>query len=143
MVLLSNVCVRPSPIHGLGVFTTRRIDAGETVLVIDDSRTVDAEHPLRPELGEYPDHCDYLAHGRVVLMQSPERHINSSCDPNTYVRWLDDERHVVARRRLQHGEEISHLSGWFVSEHLTRVKEARRRCAMRIDSPGIQSMRRP
>lgn len=81
----SAVRVGPSGIHGLGVFTTRAIDAGAAVLVIDDSRIVDAVHPLRAALGEYPYHCDYLAEGRVVLMASPERHINSSCEPNTFV----------------------------------------------------------
>jgi len=104
----SKVVVGPSVIHGLGVFAARVIAAGETVLVIDDSRTVDPEHPLRPELDESSYHCDYLAHGRVVLMASPERHINSSCEPNTYIRWIDRTRHVVARRPLEQGEEITY-----------------------------------
>ena len=103
-----NVLVGPSRIHGLGVFTTHEIAPGEIVLAIDDSRIVDAEHPLRPELGEQRYHCDYLARGRVVLMGSPERHINSSCEPNTYVRWTGDDRHVVARRALEQGEEITY-----------------------------------
>jgi uncharacterized protein len=102
------VQVGPSPIHGFGVFTTRRIESGETVLVIDDSRIVDDERPLRAALGEYPYQCDYLAEGRVVLMALPERHINSSCDPNTYVRWSGDTRHVIARRALAAGEEITY-----------------------------------
>ena len=104
----SAVRVGPSGIHGLGVFTTRGIDAGATVLGIDDSRIVDAVHPLRAARGEYPYHCDYLAEGRVVLMASPERHINSSCEPNTFVEWRDAGRHVVARRALDEGEEITY-----------------------------------
>jgi SET domain len=94
----------------MGSASSRRvlIAAGETVLVIDDSRTVDPEHPLRPELDESSYHCDYLAHGRVVLMASPERHINSSCEPNTYIRWIDGERHVVARRGVGRGVEITY-----------------------------------
>jgi len=101
----SAVRVGPSGIHGLGVFTTRGIDAGATVLVIDDSRIVDAAHPLRAELGEHPYHCDYLAEGRVVLMASPERHINSSCDPNTFVARRRPSRRRTARfgrRRRSH-----------------------------------------
>jgi hypothetical protein len=81
---------------------------GDTVLIIDDSRTVDADHPLRAELGEFPHHCDYLEQGRVVLMASPERHINSSCEPNTWVNWVGTKRHVVARRDLCEGEEITY-----------------------------------
>jgi hypothetical protein len=105
---MSSVEVRPSQIHGLGVFATREFEAGQTVVVIDDSRVVDAEHPLRPDLGEYAHHCDYLAGGRVVLMPPPERHINSSCDPNTCVGWEGGRRRVVARRAIAMGEEITY-----------------------------------
>jgi SET domain-containing protein len=115
VTLHSNVIVRSSAIHGLGVFTTRGIADGETILIVDDSRLVDAEHPLRPELGEYPYHCDYLAQGRIVLMPSRERHINSSCEPNTYVRWIGDKRCVVGRRALEQGEEITY--DYFIDCH--------------------------
>jgi uncharacterized protein len=100
--------VRPSPIAGLGVFATRAFAAGETVLVLDDSRVVDAEHPLRPECGELEHHQDYLGGGRVVLMAAPERYINSSCDPNTCVRTADDGRHVIALRAIKADEEITY-----------------------------------
>lgn len=98
--------VAESKIHGLGVFATRDLAAGEIVLAIDDSRVVDAEHPLRPELGEHSHHCDYLDGGKTVLMRSPERHINSCCNPNSYVKTIDGVRHVVARRSIKAGEEI-------------------------------------
>jgi len=102
------VTVASSQIHGLGVFARRDIHAGETVLTIDDRRVVDEEHSLHPESGEFEHHCDYLAGGTVVLMQYPERHINSSCDPNTYVATIGATRHVIARRRIRVGEEITY-----------------------------------
>ena len=105
---MTNVELRQSGIHGVGVFASRVFEAGETILVIDDSRVVGAEHPLRPELGEFSFHCDYLAGGKVVLMPSPERHINSSCDPSAFVRWVDGVRTVVARRVINPGEEITY-----------------------------------
>jgi hypothetical protein len=105
---MSDVEVRNSSIHGLGAFATRSFGEGETVLANDDSRIVDERRPLRPELGEQPYHCDYLAGGRVVLMAAPERHINSSCDPTTYVRWDGGRRHVVARRPIAAGEELTY-----------------------------------
>lgn len=83
---MSNLIVSESRIHGLGVFAGREFAEGEIIRAIDDSRIVDDGHPLRPEAGEFDYHCDYLAGGRVVLMASPERHINSSCDPNVYVK---------------------------------------------------------
>ena len=104
---MADVIVAESEIHGLGVFATRDFAEGEIILPIDDSRVVDANHPLRPELGERSYHCDYLAGGKTVLMRSPERHINSCCDPNTYVKTIDGIRHVVARRPIRLGAEIT------------------------------------
>jgi SET domain-containing protein len=103
-----DVTLADSPIHGTGVFATRDFVKGETVLEIDDSRIVDKDHPLQPELGEFDYHCDYLADGLVILMQSPERHINHSCDPNTYVKTIDGIRHVIAWRDIYNGEEITY-----------------------------------
>ena len=104
---MADVIVAESKIHGLGVFATRDFAEGEIILPIDDSRVVDDEHPLRPELGEHSYHCDYLAGGKVVLMRSPERHINSCCDPDAYVKTINGVRHVVARRPIKSGEEIT------------------------------------
>ena len=103
-----DVVVAESKIHGLGVFATRAFATGEIILPIDDSRVVDDEHPLRPQLGEHAYHCDYLAGGKTVLMKSPERHINSCCDPNTYVKTINAIRHVVARKAIKSGEEITY-----------------------------------
>lgn len=105
---VANVYVSESRIHGLGVFAARDFDAGETILAIDDSRLVDAEHPLRPEVGERDYHCDYLAGGKVVHMQWPERHINSCCDPNTFVKTTGGVRYVMARRAIKADEELTY-----------------------------------
>ena len=104
---MSDVHVAESGIHGVGVFAARDFAAGETLMALDDSRVVDAEHPLRPELGEYEYHCDYLEGGKVVLQGFPERHVNSSCDPNAYARRGGGEGVVVARRDIKAGEEIT------------------------------------
>jgi len=104
--MTNDVVIAQSKIEGLGVFAQRRFTPGERVLSIDDSRIVDANHPLQP--GEEQRHCDYLARGRVVLMQSPERHINHSCDPNAYVKTIDGKRCVIARRAIACGEEITY-----------------------------------
>ncbi len=103
----ANVIVAKSKIHGLGVFATRDFAEAEIIFQIDDSRIVDDSHPLRPEAGEHSYHCDYLAGGKTVLMRFPERHINSSCDPNSYVKTINGIRHVVARKPIKSGEEIT------------------------------------
>ena len=112
---MSSVYVGESGIHGVGVFAAREFAPGETVLVMDDSRVVDDEHPLRPELGEYAHHCDYLAGGLVVLQGWPERHINSSCDPNAYARRDERGGRVVARCPVKAGEEIT--CGYIIDCH--------------------------
>ena len=78
------------------------------MLRIDDTQIVDEAHPLRPKFGEFDRHCDYLAGGKVVLMRPPERHINSSCDPNVFVKTIDGEKYVAARRLIGIGEEITY-----------------------------------
>ena len=62
---------------------------------------------MRADLGEYEYHCDYLAGGAVVLMKSPERHVNSACDPSAFVKTIDGTRYVVARKNIRAGEEIT------------------------------------
>lgn len=120
---MSSVYVGESKIHGIGVFAARGFAAGETVLVMDDSRVVDDEHPLRPELGEYAHHCDYLAGGRVIHQGWPERHINSSCDPNAYARRDEGGSRVVARRAIRPGEEIT--SDYIIDCHGGEVWQCR------------------
>ena len=105
---MSDLIVKDSKIHGRGVFAARDFLEGEIVLQIDDSRIVDEENPLHPQLGEFDYHCDYLEKGKTVLMKSPERHINSSCDPNTFVKTIDRIRYVVARKNIKSGEEITY-----------------------------------
>lgn len=103
----ADVFVAESAIHGVGVFAARDFAAGETVLLMDDSRVVDDEHPLRPELGERAHHCDYLEGGKVVHQGYPERHINSSCDPSVYARRDHAGSRVVARREIKAGDELT------------------------------------
>lgn len=105
---MKDVIVRKSSVHGWGVFAVRDFFEEDTVLVIDDTRIVDEEHPLRAELGEFGYHCDYLAGGKVVHMKVPERHINSSCDPSAFTKVIDGVRHVIARRDIRAGEEITY-----------------------------------
>ncbi|HVF86331.1 MAG TPA: SET domain-containing protein-lysine N-methyltransferase [Pyrinomonadaceae bacterium] len=95
---MTAVIVAKSEIHGLGVFATCDFAEGETVLLMDDSRVVNSDHPLRPELGEFDYHCDYLEGGKVILQQYPERHINSSCDPNAFAGRSGGTSRVVAQK---------------------------------------------
>ena len=102
----SVIAVKPSSIEGLGLFACRPFEAGERVHRIKVVREVTAEAPLREELGERFDHCDY-PDGKIVLIGLPSRHLNHSCDPNSYLRYEADGCYVVARRGIASGEEVT------------------------------------
>ena len=102
----SEVDVRPSLIEGLGVFAQRPFDSGERIRQINVVREVTANAPLREELGERSDHCDY-SDGRIVLWGSPDRHVNHSCDPNAFVLYQKAACYLVARRDIRVDEEIT------------------------------------
>ncbi len=78
---MSNVAVRTSSIEGCGIFAVRPFRAGERIRRINVVREITPDSPLRVELGERADHCDY-PDGKVVLLGSPDRCVNHSCDPN-------------------------------------------------------------
>lgn len=101
-----DVSVRDSPIEGLGVFAARGFRAGDPIRRVNVLREVTADAPLRAELGERQDHCDY-PDGRVVLLGFPDRHLNHSCDPNAYVVYESDAVWLVARRDIVPGAEIT------------------------------------
>jgi SET domain-containing protein len=98
--------VRPSPIEGLGLFALTGFRPGERLREIHVVREVTPDAPLRPELGERADHCDY-PDGSVVLIGFPDRHVNHSCDPNAWVAYQGGRAFLVARRPIRAGDEIT------------------------------------
>jgi uncharacterized protein len=106
--LMRRVYTAKSLIHGTGVFSSADFSPGEIILKIDDSRVVTDADPLDQAKGEFEHHCDYLATGKVILMQLPERFINHRCEPNTFIRTVSGDRYVVALREIRHGDEITY-----------------------------------
>lgn len=105
--MVDRVVVKTSPIHGKGLFAAADFRAGERILRRDDSRLVTNDNPLQK--GEHEHHCDWIADGRVVYVQEPERYTNHSCDPNAVKQVEQDgSRFCVARRDIAAGEEITH-----------------------------------
>jgi SET domain-containing protein len=98
--------VRQSAIEGLGLFACQAFDVGEQIHRINSVREITAQAPLREDLGERFDHCDY-PDGKVVLIGFPSRHLNHSCDPNAYLHYEVDACYVLARRPIAAGEEIT------------------------------------
>ncbi len=102
----NGVVVRESAIQGLGIFARRPFRAGDRIRRVNVVREITAESPLRHDLGERADHCDY-PDGKVVLLGFPDRHVNHSCDPNAYQLFEQGGSFLVARRTIEAGEEIT------------------------------------
>ncbi len=95
-----NVAVRPSPIEGYGLFAKRAFKSGEIVLKWRSTKLTEEELLSIPE--DQKRYINKLA-GGPVLMNIPERYVNSSDTPNTHVIEASD----VAIRDIQEGEEIT------------------------------------
>jgi hypothetical protein len=103
---MGEVEVRPSAIQGLGVFAARSFETGQRIRQINVAREITPDAPLREDLGERADHCDY-PDGKVVLLGFPDRHVNHSCDPNACVLYEGTGCALVARRVISAREEIT------------------------------------
>jgi hypothetical protein len=101
---MENIVVKESRISGKGGFSSRSFRKGEVILEMDDSHVVTDPSTLTKEQHEFE--LDYLADGKIVVMQAPERYINHSCDPNSYVKTVNGVRMVFAMRDIEKGEEI-------------------------------------
>lgn len=102
---MSKVTIKKSKIRGEGVYASKDIKEGDVVLEIDDSHKVLDLSILTKGQKEW---CDYLSSGETILMQSPERYINHSCDPTTYVRTTNGVRKVLAMRNIRRGGEVTY-----------------------------------
>jgi hypothetical protein len=105
--MTADVYNAPSRIHGTGAFAARAFRAGERIHRRNIARDVTEMTPLREDLGEYEHHQDWLGGGRVVLLGVPDRHLNHSCEPNSYVREIDGVQYVYAYRDIAQGDELT------------------------------------
>jgi uncharacterized protein len=103
---MNDVEVRPSGIEGFGVFAARSFAAGERIRRVNVVREITPDAPLREDLGERADHCNY-PDGKVVLYGLPDRCLNHSCDPNAYEVFEEDVAWLAARRDIPTGAEIT------------------------------------
>lgn len=96
-----NFIVKPSSIEGYGLFAKRVFKSGETVLKWHPTKLTEEE--LSSISQDQKHYINKLSNGVSVLMNIPERYINSSDTPNT--RPTDDSD--VAIKDIQVDEEIT------------------------------------
>ena len=98
----SCLIVKKSPIRGRGVFTLCNFKAGEVVNKWDKS-TILKKNELNKLSKKERKHISYIGNGQFVLLKSPEKYINHSCNPNTYVKDCTE----VAIKDINAKEEIT------------------------------------
>jgi SET domain-containing protein len=102
--MIKSVAVKGSKIHGKGVFAIKDFKKHEPLLNVDDSQIVTDTSKLTKD--NYDSDLDFLANGKMIWMQPPEKYINHSCDPNVYFKTIGDIRKVYAMRDILKGDEL-------------------------------------
>jgi len=128
------IWVQSSGLHGQGVFATRHMDAGETVIeylgeIITLAEAI-ARHPHDPL---NPDHTFYfhLDDGRVIdglHGGNAAKWINHSCRPNCEPEEVQGRIFIKTRRPVFHGEELTFDYGLVSDEPLSDELQARFAC---------------
>ena len=131
--------VRPSPIHGTGVFAARDIAAGEEIVWYDGALITHAEADARPDTG----HTFLFTLNEWWVVDAgvdgtDARFINHSCDPNCEPWGVEDdaddpdparERIVIqSLRDIRKGEELTYDYQIEVEGPLTDEDRQRWRC---------------
>ncbi len=97
---MENIVIKKSKINNKGVFAARDFKKGEVVILWHPKIISKKEfEDLTKENNQYLMNQD----GNYFLMQSPEKFVNHSCDPNTKSINKSD----VATRDIKSGEEIT------------------------------------
>lgn len=98
--------VRPSPIHGKGVFTNAKIQKDEVVMVWGGTLFT----PEDIQAGKALEHSYCAIEDGIILGHTPQHgysvddYINHSCDPNV---WMANEITLIARRDIDAAEELT------------------------------------
>lgn len=98
----ADIEVRPSRIHGTGLFALKAFKPGDIVLHWDVSHLISKEDlALLSSAEQHYTHP--FDEQRLIVVQPPARFVNHSCNNNTEVRDFCD----VAIREIAPGEEIT------------------------------------
>jgi SET domain-containing protein len=97
----NDIEIAKSPISGKGLFAKTLIKKDSVVLFWRPKVLSKQEADALPD--EEKAHYLYPEGESMLWMQSPERYLNHSCEPNTYVVGQSD----VALRDIKPGEEIT------------------------------------
>lgn len=127
--------IRPSPIHGLGAFATRRIAAGTRLIEYAGQRLTpdeaDARYPDTP--GQRHHTVLFAIDDDVVIDAAVDgndaRFINHSCDPNCDAVVDDGRIWIETIRDVSPGEELAYDYAFELEERHTPAAKRRYPCS--------------
>ena len=99
---MNDFAIKKSKIDRQGLFANRNFKKGEVVTKWDTSKVISPEEYEKIS-DEVKEHISNLGNGKYLIVQAPEKYINHSCDPNTYVYNAQD----IALRDINSREEIT------------------------------------
>ncbi len=128
--------VKRSKLHGNGIFASRAIPEGTTILEYKGKRLTpdeaDALHPTNPD---DPFHTFFFAisNGKVIdggQRGNDARWINHSCTPNCEAQenQTGSRVYIVALRDIKKGEELFYDYGLVLDEKITKTLKAQYGC---------------
>lgn len=99
---MENVIIKKSKIHRKGVFAARNLKKGEIVLKWKGNKFF-----TKSEFNKLPKkkltHIVCLKRNKYILMRSPEKYVNHSCNANTFPK----NRCDIVVKNIKKGEEIT------------------------------------
>ena len=98
---MKDVIVKKSKIDGYGIFAAHDFKKGDIVIKWDTTHKLTLED-VKKLPGKEKNYVAYNE-GSYILMQSPAKYVNHSCNPNTYSKNFCD----IAKRGIKKGEEIT------------------------------------
>ncbi|HEY8470035.1 MAG TPA: SET domain-containing protein-lysine N-methyltransferase [Longimicrobiales bacterium] len=130
--------VKKSPIHGKGVFATRRIPKGTRLIEYKGERISWEEADRRYDDSIQPHHTFLFAVDDKVVIDAgvrgnDARWINHSCDPNCEAVDEDGRIFIETIRDIEPGEELTYDYSYILDEPHTAAVRARYPC--RCGSP--------
>ena len=126
--------IRPSQIHGLGAFATRRIPKGTRIIEYAGARiTPDEMHARYPDVDGVPHHTNLFAIDDDIVIDAnvdgnDARFINHSCDPNCDAVVEDERIWIEAIRDIATGEELAYDYAFELEERHTLAAKRRYPC---------------
>ena len=124
MVKIKNWIVKKSKIHGAGIFATCTINKGEKIIQYIGEKVSKTEGDKRSEK-RIKKYLNSKTTGSVYIFElnkkydidgsflyNKARYANHSCKPNAEVDIIRNEIWILARKRIETGEEITYDYGY-------------------------------